>query len=286
MSTAGWKEARLLLGFALLGFMLAALAVVTLSGRGGSQSNAVAPSALARAAYVSANQPGYRFSMQLTGSLAGHAFTVGGSGSIAPPGRGSFHMSVGDTTITELIAFPDVYVTVSGLSGASLASTPWVKVSMTPFVPSSSSLGGESDPTQFLDYLKASGSVAIVDTEPVGGVITTRYHALIDLGRYPSVLPPSVRSAAQQETALLQKLTGLSALPVDAWIDRQGRVRRIAMQVPFCTPAGPGSESMTMDLYDYGRQPPVTLPDPSQVTDVTRLVSSQLSQGLQQAHCS
>jgi hypothetical protein len=286
MSAAGWKEARLLLAFVLLGFMLAGLATIALSGGGGGGPAAVAPSALARAAYITADQRGYRFSMDLTGSLAGRTFAVGGSGSIVPPGRGSFQMTINGTTISELVAFPDVYVNASGLGSSSLASTPWVKASMSPLMPSSSSLGSESDPTQFLNYLKASGSVAVVDSEPVRGVITTRYHALIDLGRYPSVLPSSLKSVAQQETALLQKLTGLSALPVDAWIDHQSRVRRIALQMPFCTAAGTGSESITMDLYDYGRQPPVTLPDASQVTDITRLVSAQLSQSSQQAHCS
>ena len=87
-------------------------------------------------------------------------------------------------------------------------------------------------------------------------------------------------------SGLLERMTGQSTLPVDVWIDGSNRVRRLAMQMSLCSPVGTVSESFQMDLYDYGRQPPVHVPAASEVTDLTSQLSSHTTQALQQLHCS
>jgi hypothetical protein len=294
MSASGWREFRVLIAFAVVGFALAAAVTVALSG-GNARNGAAGSSGAAtftpveRAAYVTGRQPGFKFAMQLTGSAAGQTFTVGGTGSINPPGRGSLQMSVAGVSVSEVFAYPDVYIRMPQLSATTLAPTPWIKLSLTPVLQSTgatSSLGSSTDPSQLLDYLKASGSVALVGGEWVRGVATTHYHALVDLDRYPSVLPPNLRSLAQKQSSLVERMTGQSTLPFDVWIDGQRRVRRLAMQMSLCSPVGRISESLQMDLYDYGRQPPVTVPDPSQVTDLTSQLTGRMSHALQQVHCS
>lgn len=287
MSPSGWKETRLLLCFMLLGFLAAAVITIWLSGPSARRS--AATPAIARAAYVTSSQAGFKFTLAESGDIAGNTFSLSGQGSIDPPGSGSFQMIVGGRTINELVSYPDIYMQVPGLG--SLASTPWIKVRLTSLMrsmgESASTLqsGSESDPSELLSYLKASGPVVVVDREIVGGVPTIRYHALANLDRLPSVVPPDMRSATSQQSALLERMTGQSTLPVDAWVDSSNRLRRFEMQMPLCTPAGHGSVALQMDIYGFGRQPQPAVPDPSQVTDVTHLIGSQVSQATSQMSC-
>jgi len=294
MSAAGRREFRVLVAFAAIGFALAGVITLALSGGGPRTSVGAGVSGrstpIERAAYVTSAAPGYKFAIDVTGSALGRSFTVDGTGWINPGGRGSLQMSVAGVSISEVFVYPEIYIRTPALpSGASLAPTPWIKASLTPLLQSagaSSSVGSNTDPSQMVDYLKSSGAVAVVGGEWVRGVPTTHYHALVDLDRYPSVLPPSLRGTASRQAKLLERMTGQSTLPVDVWIDGSNRVRRLAMQMSLCSPVGTVSESFQMDLYDYGRQPPVHVPAASEVTDLTSQLSSHTTQALQQLHCS
>ncbi len=59
----------------------------------------------------------------------------------------------------------------------------------------------------------------------------------------------------------------------------------MAIQLQICIKEGRLTESMSMDLYDYGRQPAVNAPSASEVSDITGKLESQVSQGLQQLGC-
>jgi hypothetical protein len=281
MSTAGWKEARLLLMFALVGFLVAAFFTLTVFGGDRHAQSQASGSQVSRAAYVTSAQSGYRFSLSIGASAAGRSFTIDGHGSITPPNRGSIQMSAAGQQITELIDYPSLYMQLP--SGSNPISTPWVKVNAAAVAQGASAngaLGSTGDPAQWIAYLKAAGGVAVVDREYVRGVMTTRYHAVTDLDRYPSAVPPNLRSSAQQEVATLEKLTGQNTLPVDVWVDGQDRLRRIYMPLSIHSPTGAVTMTIDMQIYGYGPQPPVKLPDPAQVTDLTRQISPQSTSGL------
>ena len=117
------------------------------------------------------------------------------------------------------------------------------------------------------------------------GVPTTHYHVLVDLARFPAVAPTRFRAGAQEQAALLKRISGQSRLPIDVWIDTSKRVRRYQVQVPLCFKGERTSESVSVELYNYGTQSVPTPPPLSEVSDLTSEISSNASHALQQLHC-
>ena len=116
------------------------------------------------------------------------------------------------------------------------------------------------DPSQILQFLEAGGDVEEVGEESLFGTETTHYQATVDLEKLvehaPVDLQNKVRAAADG--------LGADTLTVDAWIDGNDFVRRLAMEGEF---AGVGDVAMTVDLYDFGTEVDVKVPRPSQVLD-------------------
>jgi hypothetical protein len=135
---------------------------------------------------------------------------------------------------------------------------------------------GGSDPTQYLNLLRASGSVNRVGTGDVNGVSTVHYRAVIQLSRVVDRVPPSQRAAAQASVAQMEKLSGTSSLPIDVWIDGQHRVRREQFAFHISLPNGAGSVggASTIDFVSFGPTPTVTPPPASQVYDATAVAAA------------
>jgi hypothetical protein len=161
----------------------------------------------------------------------------------------------------------------------SFGSKPWVKIDLAKAASSAGIPGigslidnpASSDPSQFLSYLHAAGTVTKVGSATVNGVQTTQYHAVIDLDKVPSSEPAASRSQAQAAIAGLEKATNLHRIPVDVWIDGQNLVRRIRMNFRETTSGQTVGVGITVDILDYGAQPPPAIPPPSQVTDASSL---------------
>lgn len=134
------------------------------------------------------------------------------------------------------------------------------------------------DPRQTLDQLRAvSGDVKKLGSATVRGAQTTHYRAKVDLNRYPKLVPPAQRSAAEQGVKRLIQLTGTSSFPVDIWIDAQKRVRRIQLAYSFRPKGQATSQKLTfnetVDIYDFGVAEKIAVPPPSQTIDFTQLVT-------------
>ena len=167
---------------------------------------------------------------------------------------------------------------------------PWVRADISTFTEAfggGESLGGGStDPTQTLSFLKAAGTVTRVGSEDLRGTPATHYHAVIDLKRYAGVLPAGERAAAKKYAQAFERISGSTTLPMDVWIDGSNRVVRTAFTLSLCSPEGGRlSESLNMELHDYGPQPVVAPPPPSQVTDISNTLKSQVAKGIQQFSC-
>ncbi len=276
------------LGALVLAVAAAVVAVAALGG--GARSVSGKPGPLAQVAYVTAQAPGFNFDLTMSGSLGAQSFTIGAEGSMDERrGEGTMHMQVAGQTLTEIIKNPYVYVSVPNGGAALSAGRPWLRADLNTFgqaFGTSSSLGANTTgPTQVLSLLKAGGQVTTVGVENVRGVRTTHYHALVDFSRYASVVPAASRAATERYAAELERMTGNDSLPIDVWVDSGQRVRRVSTQLRLCTPEGPLTESLTMDLFDYGAQPPVSAPAPAEATDITSLLTGQASQALKQLSC-
>jgi hypothetical protein len=242
---------------------------------------------ITRAAFVTTRQSGFRFTLNVGVSVAGHEFALNGSGSIQEPsGRGSEEDSVEGQTVHTILAGPSVYIQTPTLpDGAPAAATPWLKVNTAQMMQAMGGGGpmGNGDPSEFLGFLEAAGiNTTVVGGGEIGGVPTTHYHALLDLTTYASQVAPGLRAGAEQTAALLTRLTGQSTLPVDVWVDAQQRVRRVQYGLSMCTKVGTINETIAMNFFDFGPQTAPVPPSAAEVTDLGGQLSSLASQGLQE----
>jgi hypothetical protein len=277
----------------------AAVAAVGLTavgcGGGASSSSSADASYLAavtRAAYTTDQVPGYGFDIDVTSKLGAESFSVSGSGAISERGaQGSLDMQVQGKTLTEIIDKPYIYIKSPSTDKTGLTKgKPWMRVDINVFSESfggGSLTGGSADPTQTLSFLKSAGTVTRVGSEQVRGAPATRYHAVVAFTRYVATAEPSQRAAAKRYSELLKRASGSSTLPMDVWIDGQGRVSRMSFALSLCSPAGGRlQESLNMELYGYGqKQPVLNPPSSSQVTDVSAELKAQLAKGLAQLKC-
>jgi len=137
---------------------------------------------------------------------------------------------------------------------------------------------GGNDPILTIGFLKATDRLTSMGTQKVNGVATTHYHAFVDYNRIAATAAPPLRPAARQNAQTLKRLTGTTALPIDVWVDAQQHVRRVALHLQACVPGYKFAESVTFTILRYASAPPVRVPPPAQLTDVTDLVKAQASQ--------
>jgi hypothetical protein len=255
---------------------------------------------VAQAASASTSKPGYRMtlSLQLSSSSLPSAITGTGTGSFDLTdhvGSITMDMNLGSSPQVVQALGGSTFHTEEVLQGltvymklpAALASRlpgakPWLKLDLQkaasaagiPGLSSLTSSPAGSDPSQFLQYLRAaSGAVTSVGAETVDGVPTTHYRAQIALDRVAGMLSSDSRAAAKQAIAAMEKTTGLHDLPVDVWIDAAHLVRRIAMTFDENVQAGQSIHmKMSMDFTDYAPQPRPAAPSSDQVTDLTALL--------------
>jgi len=124
----------------------------------------------------------------------------------------------------------------------------------------------QADPSQALKMLMASNGARVTGTDTIRGVRTTRYAFQIDFNRLVHD-----NKALEQ----LKEVTGTSSIPAEAWIDAQGRVRRLNVQMSMGAQLGPPlTMTMTEDLYDFGVRANIVPPPDNLVTDISNLTGS------------
>jgi hypothetical protein len=128
----------------------------------------------------------------------------------------------------------------------------------------------QADPSQSLRMLMASNDARVVDYAHVRGVLTTHYKLEIDLKRLAKE-----NKALRKSLDQLRDTAGIESFPAEAWIDDQGHVRRIKVDMSVNSPMG-GAFTMTMteDLYDFGVKATIQPPPASQVVDMSSLTGS------------
>jgi hypothetical protein len=122
-----------------------------------------------------------------------------------------------------------------------------------------------------------------VGPETVRGVATTHYRFDVDSAKALAKLPADAHAAIKAFIAQL----GITATPMEAWIDAEGRIRRIHATIDTSkSTASPSpllsglpatalrkSTDLTMELFDYGAPVSVTVPAADEVTDFGPMLS-------------
>ncbi len=129
---------------------------------------------------------------------------------------------------------------------------------------------GTSDPSQMLQALRGvSDDIEEVGKEDIRGEPTTHYRATADLTRAIEAAPEAQRDRLQQQLEGFD--AELDEVPVDVWVDGEGRARRVTFDFADMADGllgGAGSASLTMDIFDYGQPVDVEIPDPSDTTPI------------------
>jgi hypothetical protein len=270
------------------------LAACGSSGTGSSSVAVVGP--LADAAAVTSQAGGAH--MSLSASIQAGALpspvTMSGGGyfnyashegklAITLAGLPANEVTGSSASIEEILDRNDIYVGSSLFAGKLPGGARWMKLDIARFgqaagIDPSQLLGGQSNPAQLLEYLKASGgAVQIAGHEAVRGVPTTHYRGTVDLAKAAAAVSHGASSSARAALEKSIAKLGVGSVPVDVWVDSHRLVRRIALA--FSAPAG-GQQlglHMTIELFDFGATPAVTAPAASETFDATSSALGGLS---------
>jgi hypothetical protein len=257
---------------------------VALAGCGST----TAPSKLALAqvtdaADVTTRGPGYRFTIKIAAELEGQSSTLSGEGSVDEHGN-QIVMNEHGGGISVSAIVKDGYIYVHLPDGAAQSHNhgkPWTKLNDNVYAQAygAGAISGaeQESPQEFLAYLKASGEVTLLGHQTISGVQTTRYRAIVNLARYLASSTNESPAGAQRLTDLIKRSYGSTSLPMEVWVDPTGHIRRMALDLHYCFAGHSGSSAITENLFDYGPQPAVAALPPSEVTDLTSKVESEIT---------
>ena len=115
----------------------------------------------------------------------------------------------------------------------------------------------------------AGGEIETVGVEELRGTETTHYRATLDVEEYAQGLTPAEREELGPLAEQLQ--AGVVEVPVDIWLDAEGLVRKVSMEVAGTEQGQEGSASVTFELWDYGEDVDIDLPPADEVVDESAL---------------
>jgi hypothetical protein len=234
----------------------------------GGTSDVTSLDPVAQAADRTTSVAGAHFQMSARIGDKGETFAFSGPGEIADHGK-RLHMRLslpasllgagghGNAQL-ELVGSDGAYY-LRGGPFEQIAPGKWVEVKGTD--PSFDL--GQNDPSQMLQYLRATSNVDEVGKDTVRGVATTHYAARVQLDKVADRVSPQAARALKQATHAL----GTKEIPMDVWVDSDGLVRRVEMN---WHPKG-GSFVMSIDLFDFG-DVSVTVPPDSETVDLSNML--------------
>jgi hypothetical protein len=274
----------------LLAGVASAIALALYGSGCGASATAIDP--VAQAAEVTSHAGGAHIAVSIQVSAAGlpTPLTMSGQGffnyatqegmltldATGVPASVSASLPAGPLRIEEIFKSSTIYIGSPLFAGRLPGGARWMKLDVGRFaqaigLDAQQLAGGQSNPAQFLQYLKAAaGTPTRVGSELVRSVPTTHYHATVDLGKVASVLPSANGGQLRAALAKLAAQAGTSNIPVDVWVDGHNLVRRFALALSLSTGAQRSQVGMTMELFQFGPTPSLALPADSEVFDATQ----------------
>ena len=264
-----------------------AIAASACSGSGNDSSNPVAssndPIVAAMQNTLSAGSAAMAINEHT--AVSGQTADIQGSGQIDFEGQqGTLNLQLptqlgGGSASIDMVFKDGVYYMKSPVFAQILPSgKTWLKMDLKELSNSSSSAVAQfaqlaqSDPSQFVDILKGSVEEHKVGSDTIDGDDTTHYKAKIDYQKAAKQADAAVRPSLQTAAAGIKQATGGYTVPIDVWIDSDGRLRRETVDVSLSTSGVTAKSNVTVDFTDYGKDVSVSTPSDSSSIDILQLL--------------
>ncbi len=271
----------------LLSLQLVALAV-GLTACGGD-ALALDPAASAATKTVESGSSRVEFAISM--EMAGESMDMTGSGAFdyrKPRGEVTYRMQVpvlGELSMDMRMLGTKLYLRLpEGIVGdAMTGGKPWTMMDLSKSL-EQVRIGGldfmqQQDPAQTLQYLRAASvDVKETGTADVRGVETTRYagrlefRKALDEGVDKLELPAAERQKARQAMKRMLDELGSDSVPFEVFVDKDGLLRRMTMDMKLTVEGDQVSMSMRTDYFDFGVDVDVEAPPARDVTDATDLL--------------
>lgn len=156
--------------------------------------------------------------------------------------------------ITELLVPGALYMKNRG---AGVPADKWVRVDTTTLDDGNLVTGGATDPAAAAELLRGARQVTYVGEVDLAGVKVRHYRGTTDIAEAARLASPQVRGAL----AAAAKGFTTDAVPFDAYLDEEGRLRKVRHQFSFSNQGRTVAVASTTLLYGFGVPVSVTLPD-------------------------
>ncbi|MBD0712478.1 MULTISPECIES: hypothetical protein [unclassified Streptomyces] len=156
--------------------------------------------------------------------------------------------------ITELLTPGALYMKNRG---AGVPADKWVRVDTTTLDDGNLVTGGATDPAAAAELLRGVREVAYLGEVDLAGVKVSHYRGVADIARAAGSASPYLRGAL---TAAAKGFTE-DAVPFDAYLDGEGRLRKVRHQFSFSNQGRTVAVASTTLLYGFGVPVEVRLPD-------------------------
>jgi outer membrane murein-binding lipoprotein Lpp len=266
--------------------LLAAVVAAALASGCSSGGAAAALDPVANAAETTNQADGARLAMHVQVMIAGLPQQM----TIDAGGRTSFKTQEGEISlqmngipgasaggfgeggkISERFVGGKLFMGSSLLAGKLPGGATWVEIDVAAAakklgLDTQSLTSGQSNPAQFLEYLRADGgSVHVTGTARVRGVQTTAYTGTVDLSKVPGTDASSMKGAIAGVIAA----TGTSMIPIEAWVDSKNLIRRFTLTIPLSADGRRVDTKVTVEFFAFGPQRPVTAPPASETYEMS-----------------
>jgi hypothetical protein len=195
------------------------------------------------------------------------AFSIDGEMAIDPPAeRARFSYELDGVPGTPTGSTMDMIVDGNDLfvRAAFLPDAGWLKIDgRQAGLADAFDMGGHTDPSNYLEYLRGAEDVEIVGPENVNGVDTTHFRGTVNLDE--AAKGAGKADAIDELERELGDVTGT----FDAWVDGDGVPRRVVFG--FAPSDGEGSFEMRVDVVSLGEAVTIDPPAADQVTDLGQL---------------
>lgn len=199
--------------------------------------------------------------------------------------RGTVTSTVNGQEVTTVVSGGDVFLRMPNLAVAA-AGREWFRMDFEALTEASGVEGlGEvfqsqsNDPGSALLYLEGvAGEVEKIGEERIRGANTTWYGATVDLAKVADAAPDEETADAIRAQS---EVFALTRMPVEVWVDSEGRVRRVLQKIDYSKAAKsgrfragtlPASAEMTQEYYDFGTAVAVEVPPSDEVAQFSEVL--------------